>query len=491
MAKNILQYSLLISCPGDVQDEVEIIQRVVNEFNNRYTNVLGIAIQTKHWKKNSYPQSGGKPQALLNEQFVEDCDLAIGILWTRFGTPTDMYGSGTEEEINIMLDANKQVFMYFSEKPIKPSNIDTFEYQRVQEFKRKYQNRGIYYTYTSNEEFEKKISAHLAQYFLSLSKVEEIKNNRGPKLVLKGISTEGQVIEGFHLDDFCARVYRIIAEYVDKIEKLIKQVKEIVLPKDQDDFMMARYLLQQAKISDGQKKDVEEFAKQLKVELPEDFFYLGNLQVENVIGERLEGTLEEKKKYRYLKLVCDYIKKVFLLSQIVESFKDYRYICLALENEGNDVDEDIELYLTFPLGGFFPLGDFPKLSYSAMKYLAIGDEVKKIFGIAGAKEFKEYGESRKRLFSYVDSSTFIRNPFGNIDYEQEYFNLLKSFFDYDIFKDANNITVRLKIDYLKHHTVIAFPSILFVKDDISSIEYVIKSKKIPDVQTGAIIKYEG
>ena len=105
--------------------KVNIIEKVVEEFNERFTDELGISIQTKHWKKRSYPQSGGKPQDLLNEQFVKDCDLAVGVLWTRFGTPTDRYGSGTEEEINIMLDAQNQVFMHFSEKTLQPSQIDT------------------------------------------------------------------------------------------------------------------------------------------------------------------------------------------------------------------------------------------------------------------------------------------------------------------------------------------------------------------------------
>lgn len=34
---------------------------------------------------------------------------AVAIFWTKFGTPTDKYGSGTEEEIEEMLSSNKQV----------------------------------------------------------------------------------------------------------------------------------------------------------------------------------------------------------------------------------------------------------------------------------------------------------------------------------------------------------------------------------------------
>ena len=118
MAQNVTLYNLLISCPGDIKEEVTLIEAAVDEFNELYAETLGITIKTRHWSKSSYAQSGGKPQALLNEQFVNKCDAAVAIFWTRFGSPTDEYGSGTEEEIEIMLQSGKQVFMYFSDKPI-------------------------------------------------------------------------------------------------------------------------------------------------------------------------------------------------------------------------------------------------------------------------------------------------------------------------------------------------------------------------------------
>ena len=43
MPKKVVQYNMLISCPGDVQDEVSIIEKIVEEFNERFTDgVLGI-----------------------------------------------------------------------------------------------------------------------------------------------------------------------------------------------------------------------------------------------------------------------------------------------------------------------------------------------------------------------------------------------------------------------------------------------------------------
>ena len=102
MAQSVTLYNLLISCPGDVRDEVTLIEAAVDEFNELYADPLGITIKTRHWSKSSYAQSGRKPQALLNEQFVNKCDAAVAIFWTKFGSPTDEYGSGTEEEIEIM-----------------------------------------------------------------------------------------------------------------------------------------------------------------------------------------------------------------------------------------------------------------------------------------------------------------------------------------------------------------------------------------------------
>ena len=85
MPKNVIQYDLLISCPGDIKEEKEVIQKAVSQFNELYSDVLNIAIRTRDWKHSSFPQSGNKPQKLLNNQFVNDCDAAVAIFWSRFG----------------------------------------------------------------------------------------------------------------------------------------------------------------------------------------------------------------------------------------------------------------------------------------------------------------------------------------------------------------------------------------------------------------------
>jgi hypothetical protein len=194
MPKTVTQYDLLISCPGDVQEEIEIIKDEVAQFNERYADILGVSIRPRHWSYSSYAESGDKAQALLNKQFVDDCDAAVAVFWTRFGTPTDMYGSGTEEEIEKMMAEGKQVFMYFSDVPAMPSQVDATQYAKINEFRQKYSKRGVYFTYSSIEGFGKMFAAHLAQHFLTLKKVEEIREIRNPQLELS-LESEGD----FHI----------------------------------------------------------------------------------------------------------------------------------------------------------------------------------------------------------------------------------------------------------------------------------------------------
>ena len=169
----MLHYTIFLFHARDIKDEITLIESAVDEFNELYANPLGITVKTRHWNKSSYAQSGGKPQALLDEQFVNQCDAAVAIFRTRFGSPTDTYGSGTEEEIEIMLQSGKQVFMYFSEKPIPPSEKDDEGYKKIQNFRNKYKDRGVFFTYATNEEFKKLFFAHLSRYFLSEKRVKE------------------------------------------------------------------------------------------------------------------------------------------------------------------------------------------------------------------------------------------------------------------------------------------------------------------------------
>lgn len=190
MPKRITQYELLISCPGDVKDEINIIHEVVSKFNSEFSNALEIMIQERHWSKDAYPATGDKPQAILNKQFVDDCDAAVAIFWTRFGTPTDEYGSGSEEEIEKMIKSGKNVFMYFSKVSLPADEVDYEQFEKVKEFKKKFKDKGLYWEYSTTEEFKELLYAHLTQHFLSMAKVKELTNEKRPEIKVNLIDAE-------------------------------------------------------------------------------------------------------------------------------------------------------------------------------------------------------------------------------------------------------------------------------------------------------------
>lgn len=227
MAQNVTLYNLLISCPGDIKEEVTLIESAVDEFNELYAETLGITIKTRHWSKSSYAQSGGKPQALLNEQFVNKCDAAVAIFWTRFGSPTDEYGSGTEEEIEIMLQSGKQVFMYFSDKPIPPSKINGDGYEKIQAFRDKYKDKGIYFTYSSDEEFKKMFFAHLSMHFLTEKRVSETANEYRSELKLLGIDETGRLTEEAVVCPFVLNAEITMKEYITSIKNMYQEISDM------------------------------------------------------------------------------------------------------------------------------------------------------------------------------------------------------------------------------------------------------------------------
>ena len=496
MPKNIVQYDLLISCPGDITSEVSIIEDAVLQFNTQFSDALGISIRTKHWRKNSYAQSGRKPQALLNEQFVNDCDAAVAILWTRFGTPTDEYGSGTEEEVEIMLASGKQVFMYFSDKPLSPSQMNGESYKKVQAFRDKYKNRGIYFTYSSDEEFKTMFFAHLSQYFLSEKRVAEVKSERHSELKIVGIDQSQHISEEAPIISFVPNTEMTTSKYLERIRTLFDDIsasnleKRVELPEK-----IAKYTLafnKPVEISENERKIIYSVAEKLKITIAEDFFVLGNLSQSSIPTDimgnyPLNGTDAEKEKYNTIKKLLKTISKALEWAPIECAFTDKKCLKLALQNCGTAVDEDIEISLTIPKSSLLPISEFPKFNNDEIGYLMNDCNMGEIFGICSTSMYSDYDSSvviSRRFSPHVSMPPIFHGH--TTDYSNDFESELANVFCYSCFDEGEKYIVKLKYDYIKHNTIIAFPSVIFVKELFDGIPYTITSKNSPEVVSGEI-----
>lgn len=110
-----------------MQLEREAADAVIGQINNDFLHPKGVHLEAHRWERDAFPalhQNG--PQGLIDELLeIEDCDLVIGILWSRFGTPTISGETGTEHELRRAWQAwrqqgRPQVLLYTCTRPVNP-----------------------------------------------------------------------------------------------------------------------------------------------------------------------------------------------------------------------------------------------------------------------------------------------------------------------------------------------------------------------------------
>ncbi len=91
--------------------------------------------------------------------------MVIALFNKRFGTPTNHFGSGTEEEIEIACNAGKQVFLFFVEDIHNSENDNPEQKSLLDAFKERIRPRCIYTVVHSEMELVMHFLIQLMQYF--------------------------------------------------------------------------------------------------------------------------------------------------------------------------------------------------------------------------------------------------------------------------------------------------------------------------------------
>lgn len=531
---NMTGYSLLLSCPGDVLDLKDTVESCVKSFNTSIGEINNIFITVKHWSTDSFSQSGDKPQNILNSQFVDDCDLCIALLGGRFGTPTDNYDSGTEEEIERMFAQNKQVFLYFVERDINLGSIDIAQYQKVQDFKKKYANKGVYTVVKSADELRASFQNALSLYFIKLAAplTTDLQPTLTPELLISTDDDVSENIEPFYNDYIDSKFVHDkeseIASLIDEISAFSIEVSpdstqdnEISEYTDEEVSNMTfgelskaaeknkvstaqvnRFLgikspsYEPAEIIPQEKDMIISYCKDKGIDLDDSFWFLGNLKKKTaypmitVWGNTdisFSGSKSEEEKYESIRNLIRKLREYNHISEYFKQIDAYATLSLIVSNIGNTYDEDIDVKLYIPKGCLLFSDEIPK---PGLFFLDKAVDIKLpniIFRGSQHPEIDDY--SQYPIEHYV--TPMLPNPFKSREDEieeqrQEYDNYVERIFCYEIKVTKEFDVLCFNIPYLKQHTKMFFPSYLLFNDIPDEIRYVIRAKRSPDVYRGIL-----
>jgi hypothetical protein len=164
---------VFVASPGDVKPERDSLEAVIEELQLIFDELLpekDLRLKLLRWEKDTYPSMlprlRGGAEPVIDEE-IGKFDVFVGIMWQRFGTPTDDAGSGTEHEFNRAAEkfgqlGSPELMFYFSLAP-KPllNMIDYEEYGKVLAFRTRLQEMGLVAEYPSPEEFPKRVRQNL------------------------------------------------------------------------------------------------------------------------------------------------------------------------------------------------------------------------------------------------------------------------------------------------------------------------------------------
>ena len=180
MSNKVSLISVFLASPSDVADERQMAQSAIYTLNQTLGKERNIRIESKMWEKDTYPSIGSYPQEVISNQ-IGEYDIFVGIMSTKFGSPTNNAESGTEEEFNRAYDNYKadgqckNLMFYFCIDPVPRDAISQVE--KIGDFKNKIAKKGIYYREYQKQNFQNLFYEELYNCIVNMIPVESQETN--------------------------------------------------------------------------------------------------------------------------------------------------------------------------------------------------------------------------------------------------------------------------------------------------------------------------
>lgn len=165
---NNRKVKIFLASPTDVPEERDIIlPALVDDIQGMLKDKIPVDVELVRWETHSYPGVGLDPQDVINYE-IGEYDVFLGLMWSRFGTPTMHAGSGTYEEFKRAYENYRKynrphVMFYFRKSPFYVDTLEEWEqFRKVLQFKEELRNLGVFYwEYNLPKDFGRDIKTHL------------------------------------------------------------------------------------------------------------------------------------------------------------------------------------------------------------------------------------------------------------------------------------------------------------------------------------------
>ncbi len=169
--RNIL--TIFLASPNDLRKEREIVRDMVDRVNKNLSRYAGWHTELLGWE-DTLP-GASRPQELINKD-VDSCQLFLGMLSRRWGTPSGSYSSGFEEEFIRAKERRAkynepEIWLFFKEIDEDSAQDPGDELKKILDFKDKLiDDKEIFFKeFPDTESWGNFIYDYLLQYVLKLS----------------------------------------------------------------------------------------------------------------------------------------------------------------------------------------------------------------------------------------------------------------------------------------------------------------------------------
>ena len=232
-------------------------------------------------------------------------------------------------------------------------------------------------------------------------------------------------------------------------------------------------------IANGVIENIKEHSKKIKETLSNNFFDVGNLSeifaglsTDFQMKYDLVGSESSKQKY-YLITELNYrINRISSWRKFMDSISSLAYIELAIKEQGDTSDEEIEVILELPRDCYIEYDDFPNADIDIVDEInsRYSERMFKPYYNSNISDFRKMPAASVGHFQLPPINSLGSTSIKSIDGVYEYI-------DYDIDHNSEKTLLSFTIKSLKANEVMAFPGNIIFKNPISDMKYTIVSKK--------------